>query len=98
MNDERIMSGDYSFSTWRAINRIRRRRTRDAVYLLGCRCQELEALLREAMKDIACLDLARRLKAEAETEPHIPATQAPAAKLGAGDEALDTTAATGTVP
>lgn len=30
---------------WDAINAIRRKRTRHAVYSLGCRCQELEAVV-----------------------------------------------------
>lgn len=57
---ERIMSGDRSKPMWKAIRRIRQKRTRRAVYALGCRCQDLELLLSVAVARIEWLETAQQ--------------------------------------
>lgn len=51
-----IMSGDPSRPMWDLINLIPRRKTREAVYALGCRCQELETGLDRALDRIEALE------------------------------------------
>ena len=49
---ERIMSGDYSRDMWEAINSARTKRDlREALYLVCCRLQELEARMMEFKKE-----------------------------------------------
>lgn len=45
MAPERIFSGEYSTDMWSAIN-ANGLLARNALYILGCRCQELEELVR----------------------------------------------------
>jgi hypothetical protein len=44
-SDSSIFSGDASVPLWDAVNAIPRRKMRWAVYMLGCKCQELESAL-----------------------------------------------------
>lgn len=62
MQGERILSGNGTGSTdlWKAINKVRKKRRRKkiaraagrAVYILGCRCQELEEVVRKLEAEV----------------------------------------------
>lgn len=55
---ERILSGTRSKAVWRDINKLRdySEPTHFAVYHLACKCQELEALLRDLQQRIGKLE------------------------------------------
>lgn len=53
MVEEQIFSGERSTGFWETINKGRKR---DALYAIGCRCQELESLVRELMRRIEKLE------------------------------------------
>jgi hypothetical protein len=62
MDDEqRIFSGEYSEEMWKFINRhsrdkdTRRSDTYSALYIMGCRCQELEAIVVRQGEELAML-------------------------------------------
>lgn len=60
MKEEKIFSGDNSKSLWDLINSIKRPDAREAVYALGCCCQDFEdkvdRLLRHLPRESNCSD------------------------------------------
>lgn len=52
----RVFSGKQSKTLWKDIDRMKRGRTRWALYSLGCKCQELEELVRRLERRIAQLE------------------------------------------
>jgi hypothetical protein len=57
--DEEIFSGEYSEEMWKFINRhardedTRHSDTYSALYIMACRCQELEAVVRRVRAELA---------------------------------------------
>ena len=52
---QRILSGDNSETMWDLINSIPKRKTRMAVYVLACKCQELEAVVERQAKQLEAI-------------------------------------------
>jgi hypothetical protein len=51
-----ILSGKGSEKLWKEIGKVKKHKTRCAIYALACRCQELESSLAEAMRRIEVLE------------------------------------------
>lgn len=52
---DRIFSGDGSHAMWARINTVKPEITSMALYALGCKCQELEAVVRKSLARIEAL-------------------------------------------
>lgn len=52
----KILSGDNSVDLWNAINKIKKWKTKLAVYTLACRCQEMEDKIEKLEKRINDLE------------------------------------------
>jgi hypothetical protein len=52
----RIFSGEDSIDLWDDINAVKKRKIHDALYTLGCRCQELESVVHQLEERIAELE------------------------------------------
>jgi polyhydroxyalkanoate synthesis regulator phasin len=52
----KIFSGKNSKGLWKDINRTKPRRTQEALYHLGCKCQELESIVEKLEQRIARLE------------------------------------------
>ncbi len=51
MEEKEIFSGNKSVELWGLINVSEGKHTKEALYLLGCKCQELEDLVRKLMRE-----------------------------------------------